>query len=228
MLTKKTESAKTWYPVPIQRLEKFLGKVVQPVPKYGHAVALRKNIAYSLQHLEFLHRCIEDIRLSSVLETQTQKTFVMVGCGVVEGLLTYLLTIAGLNSTTDWQCNAVINSNEKEVDGVKMKVETHLFIKLAVPVPQEMTFDAMLKKAESKKVFGPNHDIYAKLKGLRKLRNRVHLQACDHPSDTDWNAFSKRDMVKMAEVLIAILLNPLFNPSTEENAYFRYLTTISI
>ena len=72
-LVKKDESGAAWYPVSISRLEALLENVVYSGRGYDHSYALRKNLAYNLQYLEFQDRVLQDIKLSSVLWTQNQK-----------------------------------------------------------------------------------------------------------------------------------------------------------
>jgi hypothetical protein len=50
------ESGK-WLPKPIPDLENYLWQFIVPLPNYGEKECrgLRKNIAYSFQHLEFIN-----------------------------------------------------------------------------------------------------------------------------------------------------------------------------
>jgi hypothetical protein len=86
-----------------------------------------------------------------------------------------------------------------------------------------MTFDGMIGRAKSKKVLGNDPQVYQKLESLRKLRNRVHLQQIEHPTDTDWNAFQRQDFEDMRIVLYSVLTSNIFRPSRDEKAYFEYL-----
>ena len=72
-------------------------------------------------------------------------------------------------------------------------------------------------------VLGSDAQIYDKLEKLRKLRNRVHLQQIEHSTDTDWNAFQRRDYNDMREVLYAVFTSSIFRPSRDEREYFEYL-----
>ena len=86
-----------------------------------------------------------------------------------------------------------------------------------------MTFDAMLKKSEAKRVLGSDHDVYVKLKRLRPLRNKVHLQEIGADTDTDWNSFNWSEVCDMAQVLHKIFTITIYRPSANEREYFRYL-----
>ena len=65
-------------------------------------------------------------------------------------------------------------------------------------------------------IFAPNnkkdleHSIYPKLKNLKKLRNRVHLQECNGECDHDYNNFNSEDYTYMKKILYKILTCPEF------------------
>ncbi len=145
------------------------------------------------------------------------------GCAIIESLLHYLLVARGVHSVTEWALKAVAPGNPKRIDGRITKVDSHILTRLASPKLEEMTFDAMLKKAERHRVLGSDHSVYASLKKLRPLRNKVHLQNIGHPTDTDWNAFQAPDVASMAEVLHKVFTSSVFRPSSEERGYFEYL-----
>ena len=223
MIEITTEAGLRWYPAPIHELASFLRKAIFQGTGFVHVDALRKNLAYNLQYIEYLDKSLSEIRLSSVLTTQTYKVFIIVGCGIIESLLTYLLIKSGQYSTTTWQFETIMPGQEKSINGEKKRIDCHILKKLSNPVKEEMTFDSMLKKAEKKKVLGSNHGIYSKLNYLRKLRNKVHLQTIDEPTDTDWNAFKYRHLCAMAQVVYSVFTSNIFYPSLEEKALFSYL-----
>ena len=223
MIQITTEEGFRWYPAPINKLESFLGKAIFRGTGFTHVYALRKNLAYNLQCIEYLDKSLSEIRLSSVLTTQTYKMFIIVGCGIIESLLTYLLIKTSHYSTTIWKLETIMPGQEKLFDEEKKRIDCHIFKKLSNPIKEEMTFDSMLKKAEKKKVLGSNHDVYSKLNYLRKLRNKVHLQVIDDPTDTDWNAFQHRHLCAMAQVIYSVFTSNIFHPSEDEKDLFEYL-----
>lgn len=222
-LVKKNEPDAAWYPVSISRLDNLLGKVITSGYGYPHTYALRRNIAYNLQHIEFLDKCLSDLKLSSVLITQTWKSIITVGCGIIESLLYFLIVKKNLHPTDWWELEYIAFGNEKKIDDHRVKIDSCVYKKLETPKPKEMSFDAMLKKARKKGLLGSDDDLYVKLNKLRKLRNKVHLHAIDNPSDTDWNAFQKEDIKTMTEVLYEVFTSTIFRPSAEERGYFDYL-----
>lgn len=223
MLTRKTDPEGTWYPVSIDQYVTLLQKVIRIGRGYRHVYALRKNIAYNLQYIEFLHRCLDDLKLSSVIEKQIHKDLIIVGCGVIESLLHFLLIAKGHHRQTEWELKYIATGNPKKIDGEFRRIDTYVFNKLPSPKNDEMTFDSMLKCAEKKKTLGPDHSVYAKLNNLRQLRNRIHLQEIGSPLDTDWNAIKRSDLLTMTSVLHAVFAGPIFQPTQDESAYFTYL-----
>ena len=222
-LTKKDESGATWYPVSIARLELVIGKVVYSGLGYDQSHALRKNIAYNLQYIEFQDRILQDIKLSSVLHTQTIKTIVFVGTSVIESLLHFLLISNGKHSTTEWKEKCKFKGNEKTLNGERVRIDSVMYEKLASKELKHMTFDAIIKCAKSNHIFGTGKVIYEKLESLRKLRNKVHLQIIDNPNDTDWNNFNASDLSDICKVLYAVFTSGIFSPNADERAFFHYL-----
>ena len=166
---------------------------------------------------------MSDIKLSSVLKTQTLKSIVLVGCSVMESLLYYLLVKKSAHSTTEWELKIVMHSNQKKMNEVQTKVDSCIYTKLPYPKTAQMNFDTIIQKAKSNKILGSSSGIYSKLDKLRKLRNKVHLQVIDNPTDTDWNSFSKSEVNDIDEILYSVFTSSIFRPSAHEKTYFQYL-----
>jgi len=213
----------TWNPTPISRLDCFLQKEIYRGNGFTHVYALRRNIGYNLQYLEYIDRCLCDLGLSSVLRTQNCKIFIIVGCSIIESLLSYLLVKNNLYSMTEWELAYINSGSEKSIDGKKERIDSYVYKKLTTPIRAEMTFDTMLKKAEARKVLGDITNLYPRLNYLRKLRNKIHLQEIAHPTDTDWNSFNMSDFSAMADVLHTIFTGNIFRSSSDEKKYFSYL-----
>lgn len=222
-LTKRDEDAGTWYPVPVHKLEDYLGKLIEQGNGYTHVNLLRKDLAYNLQYLQFQDRLIQDIKLSSVLYTQSIKTIVLVSCSLLESLTHFLLIKLGHYSSTEWKEKVTISGNQKKLDGQYVRIDTTIYEKLTKRQLKHMTLDAMLKCAKSKRVFGTNSEFYDKLNNLRILRNRVHLQVVDDRQGTDWTSFGSDNIDEAYTVIHTILTSSYFSPSREEREYFVYL-----
>lgn len=222
-LLRKNENGTGWLPVSIENLNILLSKAINQIEGFQHDYALRKNIAYNLQYLEFIDRCLSDLKMTTVMRTQNWKIFILVGCGVIESILSYLLIKKRLYAKTQYKLSCITSGNEKDLLGRKIKVDNYIYEKLPAAIREEMNFDAMLKKAESKQVLGTVSNLYPRLKHLRKLRNRIHIQEIGGPTDTDWNSFQYDDLCAMAEVLHSIFTGNIFKPTDEEKRYFDYL-----
>jgi hypothetical protein len=189
---------------------------------YVNVKELRKNIAYSLQHIEFLDRCLQDLKLTDMLKAMLRKSIIVAGCGVIEGLLHFLIIKHGKQTMIEWSFTGSFKTNPKSVNGVTMKFETFVYEQLASPIVGEMKFEAMIAKAQTHHLLGANNNIYPILKQLRPLRNKVHLQDGGE-DDTDWYSFTKDNVALMAKVLRLVFTGTLFMPSSTQKAYFDYL-----
>ena len=169
-----------------------------------------------------MEQTITDLKLTTVLLTQTWKTEIIVGCGVIESLIHFLIVVSGNQSTTAWKTEQTFTGVAKRIDGATYRIDSVMQRRLDAPAPLAMTFNAMLQKAESRLLLGPDHSLYAKLQRLRPLRNKVHLQLAVE-LDHDYNAFTELDQRLMMQALHAVFTGPTFAPTGDERAYFSYL-----
>jgi hypothetical protein len=211
-----------WLPTSISRLESYLGKFIKTDMGIPNSVGLRKNIAYNLQYLQFQIQELKEFNLTSVLQTQIWKVFIIVGTSIIEALLYYLLVSKGFHKITEWE-QIGSTSNEVNLNGAQHKIENIIYKKLKGPIPESMTLDVMTKKAENKKLLGTNHTIYKKLNYLRKLRNRVHIYAIDSDTDTDWWEINPKEFKIIKTVLYSFFTSSLFSPSDKERELFDFL-----
>ncbi len=217
-------SKDTWYPASIDSLEQHLGVFIKQNSYFqsSQITPLNKNIAYSLQYVEFLDRLPKDVKLSSVLETQNIKSFVVYGASIIEALFHYIIVSSGNGADTEWKSYINLKSNEYDVKGDKFLNKTELFIKVSPPIAMEMTFDQMCKKVENKKLLGAVGDLYKEISKIRKLRNKIHIQGIEHSTDTDWWTFNSSEFKLMKRVLYGVLTSPLFS-SSSRSSLFDYL-----
>lgn len=224
-LTLKSEK-KTWYPTSINSLEIHLAVLLKSNSYFeqDEVYPIRKNIAYSLQYIEFLNQIIKDISLSSVLWTQNVKSFVVHGAAVIEAIFNFTVISRGYGNTTQWRKVNKHSSPEYELNGVKYKSEIEVLEKLNQPMTAQMTFDQLAKKIESKKLLGDSFSAYSKIKPIRQLRNKIHIHDSDHSSDTDWHNFNQSEFALIADVLYKVLTSEIFSGSGHIKK-FDYLST---
>lgn len=221
MLRLKGEKDK-WYPKPVANLEDYLKQFIVPIPGYKdkECRGLRKNIAYSLQHLEFIERCSKDLNLSSVLWTQNAKMFIIVACSIIEAIFFYLLRARGKAATTSWKSYRKLTGQEfKDIDGKKRKIDMEIFDKVTPEIYEEMSFDTICKRVESNKLVAlGNEEFFKNLPYLRKLRNRVHVHIVEDDTDTDYIKISSKDYNLAKKVLFTLLTSELF-PNVREDLF---------
>jgi hypothetical protein len=212
-----------WLPTPVSTLDSYLHKFIPKGASVPNTRALRKNVAYNLQYLQYLDQSLSEFTLTSVIVTQTWKVFIIVGTGIIEALLYYLLYSNNLHREIEWELRASKSTNEFRLDGRMHKIENSLWAKLDSPRSEAMTFESMIQKVEAKKLLGDDHEIYKKLQFLRKLRNRVHLQLIEDEGDTDWTSFNISEIKTMKLALHTLLTGSLFSPTASEKKMFAFL-----
>lgn len=213
---------KKWLPTPISRFESYLERLFDRGSTVLKAAGIRKNVAYNLQYLQYIHQSLAEFKTTSVIITQSWKTSVIVGTSILEAISYYLVLSRGLQRSTVWIEQTRTSSNF-QLDGEQFQLESVVSKKADVAIQVEMTFEQVIRRMEEKKLLGPDHDIYKKMQFLRKLRNRVHLQLTEGAHDSDWTTFNAKEINTLREVLYTILTGALFNPSKDEEAYFEFL-----
>lgn len=217
------KGGKKWLPVPISSFEAHLSQLLCPCSDLDAAKcgALKKNVSYSLQHLEFLHRCEADLEITSVIWTQNAKTFIIVGCGILEALFFYILVSNGKAAKTDWSSVSKATTSEYIIDGKMYRSEIENFAKLENAALEKMTFDSMCKRVEKRDLVKLGSDeFYKHLPYLRSLRNRVHIHDVDEMRDTDWVKFNKKDLDLVKQVLLLLLQSSFFPEKNSDQFYF--------
>ena len=211
-----------WFPSPISKFELYLMKFFKSGVDVPNITGIRKNIAYNLQYLQFQVQLLSEFKVTQVILTQTWKVFIIVGTGIIETILYYLLSSKNIAKTTDW-LEVGKTGNETKINNKQYRIENIIYEKLSTPKQVDMSFDIMIKKVENKKLLGNDHAIYEKLHYLRKLRNRVHLHLIDEERDSDWRKFNISEIKTMKLVLYSFMISTLFSPTNEEIRMFEFL-----
>ncbi len=188
-----------WYPIPVETFRRSINLDAKYTP------ALKSNFAYSMQYLEYLERQIQELKLSAVLLIMSYKTYIIVSMGIIEGLFSNLLQRTGQWNMTTWQEYGRITSNPKFINEENTKSEIILYHE-SDQIPMRMDLDSMIKKIEHKGLLSIDHSTFPALKNLRRLRNQVHLQNGDSPTEHDYNKFSSEEFFLMRKILYSILI----------------------
>ena len=182
----------------------------QGIPDDGtikHRYAFVRNIGYSLQYIEFLDYQITEINLHETVLIQSYKSFIVIGMGIIEALLYYLLKNHDLNKKYDWEKVTEQQTGAFKEGQSDYRIINKLEKKLFDPIDVEMKLVWMIQKVEKKKLLGIKRQVYKDLNYLRKLRNRLHIHQFKDYTDTDFNAFSRNEYMLMKKALqpLAIL-----------------------
>lgn len=215
--SRKIKSNERWYP---RMLEDYKNNLkIDITIKDGSLI--KRNIAYNLQYLEYLEKQLKELELSTVLYKMICKSYIIVGMGIIEGLFINLLKSKKLWNMNEWESVKVIKTNENELYGKKVKVQTEIFEKVNA-YEMQMNLDSMLKRIESKKLLKIDHSNFPVIKKLRSLRNKVHLQLGEHHSDNDYNNFGFKEKEMMGRILYTLLTTDEFcvNAKTCKNYEF--------
>ncbi len=170
--------------------------------------ALKSNLAYSAQYLEFLEKEISELTVPSVLYAMLVKTYVITGMSMLEGLFSNILKSNGWWKTSELESLGVTQSNETNFSGNKYVVRTEILQKVD-SYPLQMNLDEMIKVlSRHHQALQVNHLVYPDLKRLKVLRNRIHLQKSENDTDHDYNAFYFAVKKEMGAILYEVFTSP--------------------
>jgi len=212
-----------WCPTLIDEWRAFLRRGIPSDNVLNHRNAFVSNIGYNLQYLEFLNYQIKEVELHATVYSQTLKSFVISGMGIIEAIMWYLLKKNDLNRREDWEKVAELTSQAFNEEGSSYRVVNYIQKKLETPVELEMPLHWMLKRVEKKKLLGIKSQAYKDLNYLRNLRNKVHIHVVQHDTDTDWNAFNNNELKLTKKALHGVLNSELFSPKETHIKMLEFL-----
>jgi hypothetical protein len=185
-----------WCPNLVDSIRAFLRQGIPDDGVLAHGRAFVSNIAYNLQYLEFLNHLLTEKQLHSTVRTQSQKSFVITCMSIIEAVLWYVLRKNGMHKIEDWEEIKELHTSSFRDGDSERRVRNTILRKRHEPVEAEMNLDSMIKKVESKKFLGIDHQVHRDLNYLKKLRNKVHIHAVQHDRDTDWYSFNDQEADK--------------------------------
>ncbi len=197
-----------WHPTSVGCFEKELSRGAFR----GLGKEVRKNIAYSLQYLQFLQIEIEELHLHNIVDTLVKKSYIVTAMGIIEAILLHLVKSNGYQKKEAWSQETPIHTNVFKENGVKKKYIITQSIELAKPIEAEMDFEFLINKVQEKKLLNLNYQAFPLLKGLKRIRNKVHLQIVRYDNDTDYMSISIYDYWLMRTLLYLIIRNSVFDP----------------
>jgi len=194
-----------WYPTSIVQYKLS----IKLDNRAGNYDALKSNLAYSLQYLEFLEKEFAELNVSSVVYIMLVKTYVITGMSILEGLFSNIVKANGWWKTFDLESLGTVQANEKCFAGNDYVVKTEILRKVP-PFTLQMNLDEFIKiLSRHHQALQVDHLVYPALKRLKELRNRIHLQKNEDQYDHDYNAFDFRVKKEMGAILYCILTSPM-------------------
>lgn len=201
-----TRAADRWYPNPVDNYRLAFHKLNMTVP---NSRALKSNLAYSMQYLEYLEKQMAELELSEVLYTMTVKSYVITGMSILEGLFSNIVRANGWWKTSTVESMGTVTANKKKFGENDFIVKTEL-CKEVEPYEMRMTLDELIAKLDNHhEALGVDHLVYPALRRLKELRNRIHLQKTESETDHDYNAFDYKVKKEMGQILYQILTSKM-------------------
>jgi len=105
-----------WRPIPIEEWRKV---VLAKVYKYENndndpRYSIFSNVAYNLQYLEYIHKCLQEQYLTSVIRSQLTKTFTLTSSQIIECLLYIKLIDMKVNQNEIWEFSRALRIAEEK------------------------------------------------------------------------------------------------------------------
>ncbi len=179
------------------------------------------NISYNLLYLEFLTNVINRSEIiNSALIAMIYKDFIIYSMAIVEAIFANIIKGKNMWPESEWKSigvQKIDNNKELKLGDNKIKIQSEVFEKVP-PYKEDMTLDAMIKKAESKKILNLSEQSYKLLSYFRKKRNKIHIYKVDD-GFTDYNSFNEKDYIMMKSLLDEILTNDEIYVKNTYNPY---------
>lgn len=209
-------SSQRWYPISVDR---FRAAVKMDLSIENHT-ALHSNIAYSLQYLEFIEKELAELKLSKVMKTMLEKTYLITAMSIIEGLFVNIVKSRGWWKTIDVECVDAYQSSDKEKEDGTYYIRTEIYKRID-PIPKQMDMETLIQVMQRHHhVLKINHFVYPALKRLKALRNRIHLQKVEAPDDHDYYAFSESTKMEIGSILYEIMSSEMI---TDDPRAFDFL-----
>lgn len=218
-INKNTKYSKRWHPTPVSYFEQELSSGAFK----GMKKEIRKNIAYSLQYLQFLQLELDELNLHSIVDTQIKKSYIVTAMGIIEAVFMHLVKSNGYQKKEEWMQDTPVHSNVFKENGIDKKYIVISSVKLSKPIDTEMDFEFLINKVQEKKLLNLNHQAFPMLKALKRIRNKVHLQIVRYENDTDYMSISVYDYWLMRILLFLILRNKVFEPKPFHLSCFAFI-----
>lgn len=200
-----------WHPVSVS----FFESELKNGSFCGMSKELKKNIAYSLQYLEYIQKQLEEIHLHGIIETHLWKSYIITAMGIIEGVFHHLVKLKGFQKKSEWEHGKPTHTNVFRENGAERKYIVSLETKLSTPQDLQMDFEYLINKVQEKKLIQLTYRAFPHIKALKRIRNKVHLHLILYKDDTDYMSISFDDYLLMRYILFLILRDETFSPPKE-------------
>lgn len=214
---KYAKAADRWHPNPVDNYRLAFNKLDESIE---NCYALKSNLAYNMQYLEYLEKQMAELNLSDPIHTMCIKTYVVTGMSVLEGLFSNIIKSHGWWKVSEYESLGTVQANEKDFGGQRYTIKTELLVKVDQH-PVQMNLDEFINRLDAHHdALQVDHLVYPALRRLKDLRNRVHLQKNEHRTDHDYNAFNEEVKLEMGAILYEILTSKMV---TDLPHHFEFL-----
>lgn len=191
-----------WHPIPVSSFEEEIaqGDLIRISKE------LKKNIAYSLQYLQYIQLQLQEVHLHDIIRKHLWKTYIITAMGIVEGIFYHLVTSHSLEKKTEWNIeNKPVHTNVFK-DGTEMKKYIiTVQKKLNQPRVEQMDFEYLINKVQEKKLLAISGRAFPYIKRVKGIRNKVHLQIGHGTDITDYKSINYEDYILTKYILYKIL-----------------------
>lgn len=202
-------SADRWSPFPVSVFVKQLKSGTLSNMKEAQV----RNIAYSLQYLQFIELELKELKLHTVIAKHLFKTFIITAMSIIEVIFDYIVQMNGKQDTKEWQ-ETELGTNEIEHNGKQCKCKVVIMEKLPKPETVEMKFYKLIDLVEQHRLIPFRTKGYKDLRILKDIRNKIHLSA-NEMKDSDYYAVNETYYLFAKQYLYFILTNPgIGDPTT--------------
>lgn len=197
--------AERWYPISVDTYKNSFILDMQ----IEKSEALRSNLAYSMQYLEFLEKEMTELKVSNVIYAMLVKTYVVTGMSILEGIFVNIVKSKGWWKTSNLESLGTTQANETYFGEEKYVVKTELLKKVDTYQLQMNLDELITVLSRHHQALNVDHLVYPALKRLKGFRNRIHLQKAEDRLDHDYNAFDFSVKKEMGAIMYEILTSPM-------------------
>ena len=196
-----------WLPTSVEKIKNSF--------KFESSNVLKKNLAYNIQYLQFLHKNILEQKTTTVLYKIRYKMFIINCMAVIEAVFIALLDERNLIPVEEWKDgdhhHRKVNDNLIEIYYNRHRV---------APYKKKIKFDEAINLIEKNKVLDITTASFPVIKEIQNLRNHLHLDKAKSSYDTDYNKFDEKQFFAIKLVFYYVMSDKNISLNTD---YIEFL-----